>query len=65
MRDSIRKKIADLNVLNSTGEVLAGMHDQIKALQTALKVMEDQTNVEWGSVYLLNDDQNKSERHVV
>jgi len=61
MRDSIRKKIGDLRVLNNTGEELTGLHSQIKALQTALKVMGEQTNVEWGSVYLFNKDNNKLE----
>jgi len=56
MRDAIRKKINDLHILNHTGEELAGIHSQVKALQTALSVMRDQTNVEWGSVYLLNEE---------
>ncbi len=61
MRDSIRKKIQDLHVLNSTGEELAGMHDQILALQTALRVMEDQTHVTAGSVYLYNKETQRLE----
>jgi HAMP domain-containing protein/HPt (histidine-containing phosphotransfer) domain-containing protein/two-component sensor histidine kinase len=56
MRDAIRKKINDLHILNHTGEDLAGIHSQVKALQTALSVMREQTNVEWGSVYLLNEE---------
>lgn len=54
MRDSIKKKIEDLRVLNSTGEQLAGTRSQLDALQTSLRVMGEQTNVEWGSVYLYN-----------
>lgn len=57
MRDSIRKKMADLRVLNATGEKLAGMHKQTEALESALAVMQRQFNVDWGSIYLLNDDQ--------
>jgi putative methionine-R-sulfoxide reductase with GAF domain/CHASE3 domain sensor protein/HPt (histidine-containing phosphotransfer) domain-containing protein len=56
MRDSIRKKIADLHVLNGTGEELAGHHSQVAALQTAMRVMHEQTRVDWGSVYLFNEE---------
>ena len=56
MRDSIRKKMADLRVLNNTGEKLAGMHNQTEALQIALSVMQTQFKVEWGSIYLLNEE---------
>ncbi|MBI3561692.1 MAG: HAMP domain-containing protein [Gammaproteobacteria bacterium] len=55
MRDAIRKKIHDLHILNNTGNNLAGLHNQIVALQTALKVMGEKTNVQWGSVYLINE----------
>ncbi len=55
MRDSIRKKIADLHVLNHVGEELAGLHTQAAALQTAMRVMHEQTLVEWGSVFLFNE----------
>lgn len=61
MRDSIRKKIADLRVLNNTGNELAILNTQITALQTALKVMGEQTNVKWGSVYLFNNDKEELE----
>jgi signal transduction histidine kinase/HAMP domain-containing protein len=54
MRGSIRKKIADLNVLNTTGEVLATLYDEEETLKTALKVMENQTGIEFGAVYLGN-----------
>jgi len=61
MRDSIRKKIHDLHILNSTGEDLAIFHDQIKVLEKSLRVMAHQTNVEWGSVYLYNKENHKLE----
>ena len=53
MRNAIRKRPSDLAVLNSTGEKLAGIHDQTLALETAIEVMSNQTNVERGSIYLL------------
>lgn len=52
MRDSIKKKIDDLRVLNVTGEIMAGMHVPMDVLEKALMVMRGQTDVEWGSVYL-------------
>lgn len=61
MRDSIKRKIEDLHVLNNTGEHLAGLQSQLNTLQTALKVMGEQTNVEWGSVYLLNKENEELE----
>jgi HAMP domain-containing protein/HPt (histidine-containing phosphotransfer) domain-containing protein len=54
MRDSIRQKIDDLRQLNMTSEELAGIRDQMKVLQTALRVMKNQTGMEWGSVYSFN-----------
>lgn len=54
MRDSIRKKIDDLRVLNVTGQAMASMHDPMKVLEHALKIMRHHTDVEWGSVYLFN-----------
>lgn len=60
MRDAIRKKMADLKVLNVTGEKLAGMHKQTEALESALSVMQRQFNVEWGSIYLLEEDEHLS-----
>jgi len=38
MRDSIKKKIDDLSILNQTGDVLAGTHTQSKALGTAINI---------------------------
>jgi len=61
MRDSIRKKIHDLHILNSTGEGLAVLHDQIKVLEESLRVMAHQTHVEWGSVYLYNKQSHELE----
>ena len=61
MRDAIRKKIQDLGILNSSGEELAAQHDQTKALQIAIRVMEEQTFVERGSVYLLNPESKELE----
>lgn len=58
MRNSIRKKLADLALLNQTGEQLAGIHDQTIALETAIKVVSEQAKVGQGCIYLL--DQNKS-----
>jgi two-component system chemotaxis sensor kinase CheA len=58
MRNAIRKKLADLAVLNSAGEKLAGIHDQTEALETAIKVMSEQTKVERGSIYLLDKEKN-------
>lgn len=56
MRDSIRKKIDDLSILNLTGDILAGMHNQNKALETAMGVLHEQMNVESGSLYLFDED---------
>ncbi len=56
MRDSIKKKIEDLRVLNVTGEIMAGMHVPLDVLEKALMVMRGHTNVEWGSVYLYNKE---------
>jgi two-component system, chemotaxis family, sensor kinase CheA len=58
MRNAIRKKLADLAILNHTGEVMAGIHDQTAALETVIKVMSEQTCVERGSIYLLDEAQN-------
>ena len=54
MRDSIVKTFSDLTRLNHTGEALTSMHDPIEVLEHALAVMSEQTEVEWGSVYLYN-----------
>lgn len=56
MRNAIRKKLSDLATLNSAGEKLAGIHDQVLALETAIEVMSLQTNVVRGSIYLLDSD---------
>lgn len=56
MRDAIVKTFSDLKRLNLTGEALTSMHEPLNVLEHALKVMSAQTNVEWGSVYLLNKD---------
>ncbi|MBX9754301.1 MAG: HAMP domain-containing protein [Pseudomonadaceae bacterium] len=58
MRNSIRKKLADLAILNHTGETMAGIHDQTEALETVIKVMSEQSCVERGSIYLLDAEQN-------
>ncbi|TAL21219.1 MAG: HAMP domain-containing protein, partial [Nitrospirae bacterium] len=55
MRNAIRKKLADLAILNNTGEIMAGIHDQTEALKTAIKVMSEHTHVERGSIYLLDE----------
>ncbi len=57
MRDSIRKKIDDLRVLNVTGQTMASMHEPMKVLEHALKIMRAHCHVEWGSVYLYNKEQ--------
>lgn len=54
MRNAIRKKLADLAILNDTGEKLASIHNQLEALETAIRVMSEQTHVERGSIYLLD-----------
>ncbi|MBI3774303.1 MAG: GAF domain-containing protein, partial [Gammaproteobacteria bacterium] len=56
MRDAIKKKINDLHVLNATGQIMASMHDPMKVLEHALKTMRDHCDVEWGSVYLYNQE---------
>jgi HAMP domain-containing protein/HPt (histidine-containing phosphotransfer) domain-containing protein len=61
MRDSIKKKIEDLKILNVTGELLTSLHDPLKVLVHALRVMQEQTNVEWGSVYLYNKENDRLE----
>ena len=58
MRDAIRKKIDDLRVLNVTGQTMASMHDPMKVLEHALKIMRAHCDVEWGSVYLYNTENN-------
>ena len=61
MRDSIKKKIEDLRVLNVTGELMTSLHDPLKVLEHALRVMQEQTNVEWGSVYLYHKERDHLE----
>ena len=56
MRDAIKKKIDDLRVLNVTGQTMAGMHEPMKVLEHALKIMRAHCDVEWGSVYLYNKE---------
>ncbi len=56
MRKSIKKKMADLAKLNSTGEVLASLLDQNKALEEVLASMHEQTGVAYGSVFLMNEE---------
>lgn len=56
MRKSIKKKMADLAKLNSTGEELASLMDQNRALESVLAAMHDQTGVAYGSVFLMNQD---------
>tara|TARA_R110001592_G_scaffold238227_2_gene497734 strand:- start:20317 stop:23205 length:2889 start_codon:yes stop_codon:yes gene_type:complete len=56
MRQTIRKKMRDLARINSTGEVLAVLLDQTKAFEEVLRTMKEQTNVNYGSVYLLKDN---------
>lgn len=55
MRVTIKKKMADLARLNSTGEVLASLLDQNRALEEVLKTMNEQIGVGQGSVYLMNE----------
>ena len=61
MRDSIVRTFADLTVLNHTGEALTSLHDPLKVLEHALSVMKAQTDVEWGSVYLFNPENQRLE----
>jgi HAMP domain-containing protein/HPt (histidine-containing phosphotransfer) domain-containing protein len=61
MRDSIVKTFSDLTRLNHTGEALTSMHDPIEVLEHALAVMSVQTDVEWGSVYLYNTENQQLE----
>jgi len=55
MRTTIQKKMEDLAKLNSTGEVLASILEQSKALEVVLQAMHEQIGVQVGSVYLTND----------
>ena len=57
MRVTIKKKMADLAKLNSTGEILASLLDQSKALEVVLQTMHEQIGVGLGSVYLMNDQE--------
>jgi len=57
MRSTIKKKMADLAKLNSTGEILASLLDQSKALEVVLQTMHEQIGVALGSVYLMNDQE--------
>lgn len=52
----ISRKMLDLETLNNTGQALAGLFEQTKALETVLQVLKKKTNVDSGSVYLLNKD---------
>ena len=54
MRDAIRKKIQDLNTLNKTGEILAGLRNQTEAIETVIKVIREQMNLRTGAIYLVN-----------
>lgn len=56
MRKSIKKKMADLAKLNSTGEILAALLDKNKALEEVLAAMHEQVGVAQGSVYLINEE---------
>jgi two-component system, chemotaxis family, sensor kinase CheA len=56
MRISIKKKMADLAKLNSTGEILASLLDKNKALEEVLAAMHEQVGVAQGSVYLMNQE---------
>ncbi len=56
MRTTIQKKMEDLAKLNSTGEVLASILEQAKALEVVLQAMHEQIGVQIGSVYLMNDN---------
>ena len=48
--------MADLAKLNSTGEVLASLHNQTTALEQVLQAMHEQIGVSNGSVYLMNSE---------
>ncbi len=56
MRKSIKKKMADLAKLNSTGEALAATQNQTTALESVLTAMHEQTGVGYGSVFLMNNE---------
>ncbi|MGK5091181.1 GAF domain-containing protein [Deltaproteobacteria bacterium TL4] len=58
MRLAIRKKIHDLRALNTTSEKLANLRDHNEALRLSLEILEEQTQVEWGSIYLLDEGKN-------
>lgn len=55
MRLTIQKKMQDLSELNATGEILATLLDQNKALEVVLRTMHDHCKVNAGSVYLFNN----------
>ncbi|MCW8929583.1 MAG: HAMP domain-containing protein [Gammaproteobacteria bacterium] len=56
MRNAISKKLSDLAILNSTGEKMAGMFQEDIVLKEAIRIMHNQTNVETGSIYLLDEN---------
>ena len=56
MKEGIRKKVQDLKDLNVVSEKLATTSDQQKALQTTLSALSEHSQVDTGSVYLLNED---------
>ncbi|MCW8879675.1 MAG: ATP-binding protein [Kangiellaceae bacterium] len=56
MRKSIKKKMADLAKLNSTGEILSSLMDKNKSLEEVLAAMHEQVGVAQGSVYLMNKE---------
>jgi HAMP domain-containing protein/HPt (histidine-containing phosphotransfer) domain-containing protein len=58
MRSTVKKKVSDLAELNQTGEVLASLLDSRVALEEVLKNMQEHTNVQTGSVYLYNSNDN-------
>lgn len=57
MRKAIQKKLADLKVLNTTGETMAGFFKQTEILRTTFDIMQSQTGIERGSIYLLNKNE--------
>lgn len=56
MKTEISEKITDLNTINNLGEALARIHEQSEALTKALGVFHDKLEVEFSSVYLVNEE---------
>lgn len=57
MYNNVQNKIGNLQMVNTTVGLLAMSTDQTRALEIGMEMMQIQTNVKRGSVYILDTDQ--------